>query len=628
MNYGFIRAAAASPEIKLADCDYNANQIVKCMAEAAKQHCELLVLPELCLTGSTCGDLFHQPRLLDNACRALNRLRDESKSFPALLTFIGAPVAVNGKLYNCALALCRGELLGVVPKTYLYDKRHFAPNVNNTVCNIGSLYAPFGADIIFRHKTRLNFTVAAEIGEDLLFAIPPSCRHAMAGATFIASLSASPETAGQAGKRRLTVTRQSAKIHAAYIHANAGNGESTAEHVFSGHSIIAESGCMLVESVLFDNQLIRADVDAGFLAFERMRDTLFETSDAAYRVVTFETEDVDVKLEREINRLPFVPENYTRRCLEVLDMQTAGLMGRLKHTAISNVVLALSGGLDSALALVVAVNAFDRLQVERKNIHAVSMPGFGSSRRTKENAQKLAEALGVSFREISITESVLQHFKDINHDPNNHDLVYENAQARERTQIAMDIAAQINGLMLGTGGMSELALGFTTYNGDHMSMYNVNASLPKTLIRPMIETAAKRVMPEAEAILLDILSTPVSPELLPADPAGQKQETEKIVGPYELHDFFLYHMLRRGAEPEKIVYLAEHAFKGTYDGDTIRKWFGGFTRRFYAGQFKRSCMPEGPRIGSVCLSPRGAWQMPGDMAGVDRVLIIDSADNR
>lgn len=632
MNHGFIRIAAATPFIKIADCSHNRQQILEAMREAAAKGCELLVLPELCITGYTCGDLFRQQTLIAESEAALAWLEKESAAHN-LAVVVGAPVKAAGRLFNCAVVLCRGKIQGVVPKTFLpnysefNEKRTFTSPLEHDAGDFVVLCGqsvPFGTRLLWRHTEKPDFTFAIEICEDIWSPIPPSSYHALAGATVIVNLSASNDTAGKAEYRRQLVTQQSARLLCAYAYTSAGDGESTTDLVFGGHDLIAENGCLLAESVLFENGLIYADIDTSLLAGERAKGTTFVNGYAgeclrpsAYRIIPFTLQETDCPLERDIPRRPFVPSGDVerrRRCLDILDMQTAGLTQRLRHTGIERVTLAISGGLDSTLALLVALRAFDQLHLDRKGICAISMPCFGTSARTRGNAAALAAATGVTFMELPIRDAVLQHFKDIGQDEDVYDLVYENAQARERTQVAMDIAAKQKGLMLGTGDLSEMALGFSTYNGDHMSMYNVNGSVPKTLIRPLIRVVAEEGLPEVRTVLMDIIATPISPELLPPDPQDgtPTQETEMIVGPYELHDFFLYHMLRRGASPEKIIYLAEKAFEGDYDQDIIKRWLILFYRRFFANQFKRSCMPDGPKVGSVCLSPRGDWRMPSD----------------
>jgi NAD+ synthase (glutamine-hydrolysing) len=601
MNLDFIRVGAAAPAIRLADCKFNAQQIYQAMAQAAERGCQLLVLPELGLTGSTCGDLFHQPALVGEARDALVWLAQKSASFASLVTVVGLPTEANGKLYNAAAVLCGGEVLGIVPKIGSPGGRHFAAPARRE------------AQIIFRHKGLARFAFAIEIGEDALAPAAPSVRHAPAGATIILNPSAVGHLAGDAERRRVWTAAQSARLHCAYVHAGAGGGESTANGVYAGHHLIAEAGTLLAEALPFDGGgMIVADLDVGFLAYERVRSPAFHTKTKNYTTVVFDTPPTDNALSRAYAKAPFVPGDALPRCRELMAMQTAALAQRLQAASIQKVVLALSGGLDSALALLVAVGTFDALGLGRQGIHALYMPGPGSSARSRQNAERLAQALAVDFREISIAEAVRRHFADINHDENIRDLVFENAQARERTQIAMDVAAQVGGLMLGTGCMSELALGFTTFGGDHMSMYNVNAGLPKTLSRPMLKAMAE-AYPQAAPVLADIADAPVSPELLPPDAHGDTQQTEKIIGPYALHDFFLYHKLRRGASAEKCVQLACHAFKDEYDSDTIRRWHAVFERRFRAAQFKRSCAPDSPRLGSVCLSGIDGWRMPSDV---------------
>lgn len=630
MNYGFVRMATATPHIKLADCVYNRSKILEAMREASQRGCRLLVLPALGVTGSTCGDLFRQRMLISEAEAALCWLAEESRALD-LVTVVGAPLMASGRLYDCALVLCRGEILGAVPKSYPTDRVFTAPAIQDTgkTVVVGGKEIPFGTDLLFRHTQQADFTFAVELGEDLWLPVPPSGRHALAGALVIVNPSATEEAAGKAEYRRTLVAQQSARLMCAYVYANTGDGEDSTDRVYSGHSLIAENGKLMAETVLFENRLICSDIDLELLSSERAAGGFpaQEAGSAAYRVVPFTTGMGHAQpFERKVEKLPFVPfgtEERRVRCGEILSMQTAGLVQRLRHTGIQTITLNLSGGLDSTLALLVAVRTFDRLGLPRAGIRCLSLPCFGTSERTRGNARKLAEAYGVSFMEISIKDAVLQHFKDIGHSPDLHDLVYENAQARERTQVAMDVAAQHGGLMLGTGDLSELALGFTTYNGDHMSMYNVNGSIPKTLMRFLIKAEAETAATDAKSVLGDILTTPVSPELLPPDAEGNpSQETESIVGPYELHDFFLYYLLRYGFAPEKIRFLAEAAFEGVYTAEVIQKWMCVFYKRFFVSQYKRTCMPAGPNVGSVSLSPINGWRMPSDVtaaAWLDRL---------
>ena len=624
MKYGFIKAAAASPALRVADCRYNAEQSIAVMQKAAKAGVQLLVLPELGLTGYTCGDLLLQPVLQQGALAALQKLLEASAGLP-MTVVAGLPLEVEGKLYNCAAVLHGGRLLGVVPKTNLpnygefYEARWFAPAPaeSRTIMLLGQ-QVPFGTDLLFCCRELPEYKLAVEICEDLWVAAPPSTRHAMAGATVIANCSASDETIGKAEYRRALVAGQSARLMAGYLYADAGRGESTTDMVFAGHNLIAENGRLLTETALFTNDMAVTEIDVHRLTAERRRTTTWQAADAAgYTVIPFSLPMSETVLTRYIDPHPFVPADSTERrerCEAILAMQAEGLRRRLQHIGCPTAVLGISGGLDSTLALLVSVRALDLLDRPRTDMIAVTMPGFGTTDRTRSNAEILCEKLGVTLRTVSIAEAVRQHFRDIGHDESVTDVTYENAQARERTQVLMDIANQQNGIVVGTGDLSELALGWATYNGDHMSMYGVNGSIPKTLVRYLVRHAADTCGDEAlAAVLYDILDTPVSPELLPADDNGRiAQKTEDLVGPYELHDFFLYHFVRYGCPPQKILHLAEIAFGESYDRATVLKWLRTFFRRFFQQQFKRSCLPDGPKVGSVTLSPRGDWRMPSD----------------
>ena len=624
MKYGFIKVAAASPALRVADCRYNAEQSAAAMQKAAAAGVHLLVLPELGLTGYTCGDLLLQPVLQQGALHALQTLLALSAELP-LTTVAGLPLEVEGKLYNCAAVLHGGQILGVVPKTHLpnygefYEARWFtpAPAETKTISLLGQ-QVPFGTDLLFCCRELPEYQLALEICEDLWVALPPSTRHAMAGATVIANCSASDETIGKAEYRRILVTGQSARLMAGYLYADAGRGESTTDMVFAGHDLIAENGKLLAETALFNNDMVISEIDVHRLTAERRRTTTWQAArTAGYTVIPFSLPVGVTALTRFIDPHPFVPADSAERrerCEAILAMQAEGLRRRLEHIGCPTAVLGISGGLDSTLALLVAVRALDLLGRPRTDMVAVTMPGFGTTQRTRSNAEILCEKLGVTLRTVSIAAAVRQHFADIGHDESVTDTTYENAQARERTQVLMDIANQQNGIVVGTGDLSELALGWATYNGDHMSMYGVNGSIPKTLVRYLVRHAADTCGDEAlAAVLYDILDTPVSPELLPAEEDGSiAQKTEDLVGPYELHDFFLYHFIRYGCPPAKILYLAEVAFDGHYDRATIIKWLRTFFRRFFQQQFKRSCLPDGPKVGSVTLSPRGDWRMPSD----------------
>ncbi len=638
MKYGFIKVAAASPALRVADCRYNAEQSVAAMQRAAAAGVRLLVLPELGLTGYTCGDLLLQPVLQQGALHALQTLLAVSAGLP-MTTVAGLPLEVEGKLYNCAAVLHGGKILGVVPKTNLpnygefYEARWFtpAPAEAKAISLLGQ-QVPFGTDLLFCCRELPEYKLAVEICEDLWVALPPSTRHAMAGATVIANCSASDETIGKAEYRRELITGQSARLMAGYLYADAGRGESTTDMVFAGHDLIAENGRLLAETALFTNEMIVTEIDVHRLTAERRRTNTWRAADSAgYTIIPFSLPAEVTTLTRLIDPHPFVPADSAerkQRCEAILTMQAEGLRRRLEHIGCPCAVLGISGGLDSTLALLVAVRALDLLGRPRTDMIAVTMPGFGTTHRTRSNAELLCEKLGVTLRTVSIAAAVRQHFKDIGHDESVTDTTYENAQARERTQVLMDIANQENGIVVGTGDLSELALGWATYNGDHMSMYGVNGSIPKTLVRYLVRHAAETCGDEAlAAVLYDILDTPVSPELLPADEGGRiAQKTEDLVGPYELHDFFLYHFIRYGCPPQKLLYLAENAFAGRYDRAVILKWLRTFCRRFFQQQFKRSCLPDGPKVGSVTLSPRGDWRMPSDASAALWLREIDELE--
>ena len=623
MRHGFIKVAAATPDIRVADVDYNKGQIIKQMDEAAEAGAKIIVFPELCITGYTCSDLFLQESLLDGAGKALLTLTEATRD-KNMVVLAGLPLTVNGVLYNVAAVLHDGDILGFVPKSYLptysefYEGRHYhsGADIEADVLFNGRTY-PFGTRLLFRCRQMPAFTLGIEICEDLWVAQPPSISHALAGATVIANQSASDETTGKDIYRRSLVSGQSARLVCGYIYADAGEGESSTDLVFGAHNLICENGSILAESERFSNQMIMADMDMSKLISERRRMTTWQPKfDNGYRVIDFDLEMHEVDLRRFIDPHPFVPDDAmdrTRRCEEILTIQAMGLKKRLAHTHCRHAVVGISGGLDSTLALLVTVRAFDMLDMDRSQIMAVTMPCFGTTDRTYHNACELVRRLGATLEEVDIKEAVTLHFSDIGQDPANHDVTYENSQARERTQVLMDIANQEWGMVIGTGDMSELALGWATYNGDHMSMYGVNASVPKTLVRHLVQYYADTCEDqELKEVLLDVLDTPVSPELLPPKDGEIAQKTEDLVGPYELHDFYLYYVLRFGFEPSKIYRLAKLAFEGTYDSETIMKWLKTFYRRFFAQQFKRSCLPDGPKIGTVALSPRGDWRMPSD----------------
>ncbi len=623
MNQGYIRVAAAAPGIRVADPDYNKEQLLGVMREAAGRKAKLIVFPELCMTAYTCGDLFLQDRLLDRAREALVWLARESADLD-ILAFIGLPWEMDGKLYNAAAALCGGKVLGIVPKTYIpnyaeyYEARHFTPGSRKTAwIDFMGEQVPVGTDLLFRCRTVPGFTVAAEICEDLWVPCPPSIAHAEEGATVIVNCSASVETVGKDAYRKSLVEGQSGRLVCAYVYASAGEGESSQDLVFSGHNMIVENAVPLAESARFTGETIYADLDLTRLVNERRRMSTYPARQGgSHTIVDFSLKTEPLKLERFIDPAPFVPRQEgerNKRCSEILMIQSLGLKKRLAHTGIRNVVLGISGGLDSTLALLVAAKTFDMMGLPRSQILCVTMPCFGTTDRTYQNACRMTQKIGASLREIDIQKAVLQHFQDIGQDPQNHDAAYENSQARERTQILMDIANQTGGMVIGTGDMSELALGWATYNGDHMSMYGVNASVPKTLVRHLVGWYADNCGDEElRGVLKDVLDTPVSPELLPPDGGVISQKTEDLVGPYELHDFFLYQMLRFGYEPARIFRMAVSAFEGRYEPDEIRRWIFTFYRRFFSQQFKRSCLPDGPKVGSVSLSPRGDLRMPSD----------------
>ena len=623
MKYGFINVAAAVPAIKVADVDYNVQQIESLMAQAEGKGVEILVTPELCITGYSCQDLFREQLLLDKSEEGILQLLDFTRKLDTILV-VGAPVLVNSLLYNCAVVIQRGQILGIVPKTYLpnygefYEKRWFASaqDLNPTdIYFAGSPVHVSSEPILFTTGDGVKFGV--EICEDVWAPIPPSNNLALAGADIILNLSASDELIGKHDYLRSLLAQQSARTIGGYVYASCGFGESTQDVVYGGHAMIFENGKLLVEGerFSFQPQIRMCQIDVEKLRTERRQNTTFINAQRGAHALNIPAKAVapkDFVLTRDIDAHPFIPKSgdMQTRCEEILSIQVAGLAKRLYHINAKTAVIGISGGLDSTLALLVTVKAFDKLGLERKGIVGVTMPGFGTTDRTYNNAIKLMQTLGVTIREISIARAVTQHFEDIGHDMKLHDITYENSQARERTQILMDVANQVNGIVVGTGDLSELALGWATYNGDHMSMYGVNAGVPKTLIRYLVSYVAGEMATET---LLDIVDTPISPELIPADEQGRiKQKTEDLVGPYELHDFFIYYFLRYGFGPAKIYIMAQKAFKDAYDDETIKKWLKTFCRRFFTQQFKRSCLPDGPKVGSVSLSPRGDWRMPSD----------------
>lgn len=684
MNYGFVKVAAATPKIKVGDCGYNASLILKTIDKACEDGVTLITFPELSITGYTCSDLFWQQNMLDKAKEKLVWLAKNTEG-KEIIAVVGLPFEFKNKLYNVAAVLYDGEILGIVPKSYLpnysefYEARHFASGINvkgyvdletdedDFDYSDGFNYKlfvkgnedeidfedeedddfededeeddgfegdfseiPFGTDLLFNAPQIPNFTFAIEICEDLWVPNPPSIRHALAGATVIVNLSASDETTGKDIYRTNLVAGQSARTICAYIYADAGEGESTTDLVFAGHNIIAENGTVLAQSKRFENSVTYAEIDLDRLASERRKMTTFIPIDNEdYEIIDVEVENTDDDITRYVDKAPFVPsskEKRDRRCEEILSIQAMGLKKRLEHTGCKNAVIGISGGLDSTLALLVTVRAFDMLNIPRKNILAVTMPGFGTTDRTYTNAVTLVNILNADLKEVNISEAVKLHLKQIGHDINIHDVTYENAQARQRTYLLMDFANEYNGMVIGTGDMSELALGWATYNGDHMSMYGVNAGVPKTLVRHLVRYFADTCGDEKLSdILNDVLDTPVSPELLPPSENGKiSQKTEDLVGPYELHDFFMYYILRMGYGPKKVFYLAIHAFKGEYDKEVILKWIKVFYRRFFAQQFKRSCLPDGPKVGSVAVSPRGDLRMPSDACVREWLLELDN----
>lgn len=633
-NFGFVRVAAATPALKVADCEYNTSEIIKLIGEADEKGVSAIVFPELCISGYTCGDLFLQDILLDGVKESLLYICKSTRESDITI-IVGCPLEVNNRLYNTAVVINDGTIVGIVPKTFLpnysefYEKRWFSPSteLKETSLQLNGKQIPIGIDLIFK-TPHFNFSI--DVCEDLWTPIPPSSISSLNGAEIIFNLSASNETTGKHIYRKNLVSQQSARCIAGYVYAASGNGESTTDIIFSGSSMIAENGSILSEGerFSFDSRLTIADIDVERLRNDRIKDKSFSLSgyepirQINYRSIIINPDKTkktseDFLLQRYISPMPFVPANddkLNERCEEIFSIQVGGLAKRMLHTGIEHAVIGVSGGLDSTLALLVVIKAFDKLNIPRENIIGITMPGFGTTDRTYNNAIKLMQSLKTTIKEISITDAVVQHFKDIEHDINIHDITYENSQARERTQILMDYANKVNGLVIGTGDLSELALGWCTYNGDHMSMYAVNTGIPKTLVRTLVSWISDTQMDEASQVVLnDVVDTPVSPELLPADKDGNiAQKTEDVVGPYVLHDFFLYYVLRFGFSPAKIYYLAKHAFLGKYTNEEILKWLKTFFWRFFSQQFKRSCLPDGPKVGSVNLSPRGDWRMPSD----------------
>ena len=629
MNYGFVKVAAAVPHVQVADCFYNIQQMEGLMRQASDKGVQIIAFPEMSVTAYTCLDLFAQQTLLKNAEQALLKLVSDTADLN-ILTIAGAPLVTENRLINAAIAFQSGKILGVVPKTYIPNYKEFqeqrwftsATELRNKTVSIGDRTYPLGSHLLF---TAGQVKVGIEICEDLWVPVPPSSLLAMEGANILVNISASNELIVKHHYLRSLICQQSARCMAGYVYASAGFGESSTDLVFAGNGIIAENGTLLEESPRFtmQEQLVISEIDIENLQNDRQVNTSF--MHGASTLLASETITIPFALSensgqpvltRSVDPHPFTPSGdaLKERCEEIFQIQVAGLAKRIVHTHSRTAVVGISGGLDSTLALLVTVMTFDALNIPRNQILGITMPGFGTTDRTYTNACDLIRSLGVTLKEISIKDACLQHFKDISHNPSVHDVTYENSQARERTQILMDVANQENGMVIGTGDLSELALGWATYNGDHMSMYGVNGSIPKTLVRYLVEWVAHNRVDEASrATLLDIVDTPISPELIPADENGNiKQKTEDLVGPYELHDFFLYHFLRFGSSPAKIYFLAQQAFGGSYDKETIRKWLHTFFRRFFQQQFKRSCLPDGPKVGSVSLSPRGDWRMPSD----------------
>lgn len=628
MNYGFVKVAAAVPRVKVADCKFNSERLEGLITIAEGKGVQILTFPEMCITGYTCGDLFAQQLLLEQAEMALIQILNSTRQLD-IISILGMPVVVNSTVINAAVVIQKGKILGVVPKTYLpnykefYEQRWFtsALQVSENSVRLCGQIVPMGNNLLFETA---ETTFGIEICEDLWATVPPSSSLALQGAEIIFNLSADDEGIGKHNYLCSLISQQSARCISGYVFSSSGFGESTTDVVFAGNGLIYENGYLLARSERFclEEQLLINEIDVECIRAERRVNTTFAANKANYpgkEAVRISTEFVnskDLNLTRTFNLHPFVPQGseLNSRCEEIFSIQIAGLAQRLLHTGAKTAVIGISGGLDSTLALLVCVKTFDKLGLSRKDILGITMPGFGTTDRTYHNAIDLMNSLGVSIREISIREACIQHFKDIGHDLNIHDVTYENSQARERTQILMDIANQTWGMVIGTGDLSELALGWATYNGDHMSMYGVNAGIPKTLVKHLVQWVAENGMDEAsKATLLDIVDTPISPELIPADENGEiKQKTEDLVGPYELHDFFLYYFLRFGFRPSKIYFLAQTAFSGVYDDETIKKWLQTFFRRFFNQQFKRSCLPDGPKVGSISISPRGDWRMPSD----------------
>ncbi len=628
MKYGYYRIAAAIPKVKIADCNYNLDEIKKLIIRAEQENVSIITFPELSLTAYTCADLFSQSLLIDKTLISISELLKFTKD-KQIIAIIGAPLRIDEYLFNTAIVIQKGEIKGIVPKIFLpnysefYESRWFTSgkDIKKTHIDILSMQVPFGNDLLFRSD---DLCFGIEICEDLWTPMPPSSDMALSGANILFNLSASNELVGKNDYLKSLILQQSARTISAYIYSSAGFGESTTDLVFAGNGLIAENGEFLNQSDRFslEDQLIISDVDIEKLNNQRSKTTTFNKrlsdTNTCYRSISLECNQINgfSDFRRSVNPYPFIPNDtyMNERCEEIFSIQVMGLAQRISHTNAKSSVIGISGGLDSTLALLVCVLTYDKLNISRKNIIGVTMPGFGTTSRTYNNAVNLMKSLGITIREVDIKKACMQHFEDLNIDPSVHDVTYENTQARERTQILMDIANQTDGMVIGTGDLSELALGWATYNGDHMSMYGVNGSIPKTLVKYLVKwVALNKTDKESADILLDVIDTPISPELIPADENGEiKQKTEDLVGPYELHDFFLYNFMRQGFSPLKIYELAKIAFTNVYDEETIKKWLKIFVRRFFNQQFKRSCLPDGPKVGSVSLSPRGDWRMPSD----------------
>ena len=622
MKHGFVKVAAVTPEVRVADVAFNKEQICKMIDETVKEGAKVVVFPELCVTGYTSGDLFAHEVLVDHAKEALLEIAEYTKDKDALI-FVGAPVSVNGKLYNTVAALNQGEILGFTTKTFLAnhggseEMRYFCPGpMAAGEITFAGKKVPFGPQLLFTAEEMDELTVAAEIGEDLMAIMPPSTEAAAKGATIIVNASATASVVNKAAYTNGLIAGHTLRLNAGYVLANAGDGESTTDMVFCGHNVIAENGVLLNQNKGYENGVIYSEIDVKTLCSERRKNTLFVNAEEELDRIAFSIKKEETALTRKIAQNPFIPENESERaefCEEILTIQAMGLKKRLAHAHAKSAVVGISGGLDSTLAILVTAKAFDMLGLDRSNIHSITMPCFGTTDRTYNNACTMTLKLGATLKEVRIAKAVTQHFEDIGHDMNDHSVTFENAQARERTQVLMDISNQVNGMVIGTGDMSELALGWATYNGDHMSMYGVNGGVPKTMVRHLVRHYADTTEDkELQAVLYDVLDTPVSPELLPPKEGEIAQKTEDLVGPYELHDFFLYNLLRYGYEPSKVYRLAKHAFAGEYDDATIYKWLRTFCWRFFTQQFKRSCLPDGPGVYEVGLSPRGGLKMPSD----------------